>query len=195
LQQPSFGEFALDLAAAGFGDATHCASGSIASVITGTGQPGGNQQLQDYVAVDRLSVSNCGRLEIVKQTFPAEGPAASFDFTVGSQGGGAIDRPTGAATIDGTLAVPSATTFATDTVIPRADLTLSEARPPPGWKAVVDRVPRDRRRGQQPDIPAHPSGRRRPGVDVPAQRRRCHSLHDHEPSAGFADNQQGRRPR
>jgi hypothetical protein len=134
LQKPSFGEFALDLAAAGFGDATHCASGSIASVITGTGQPGGNQQLQDFVAVDRLPVSNCGRLELVKETFPTAGPAASFAFTVGSQSGGAIDRPTGAATIDGTLAVPSATTFATDTVIPRADLTLSEATPPLGWR-------------------------------------------------------------
>src|SRR4051812_42326965 len=67
---PAFGEFAVDLTAAGILPATQtCVSVVSSYVMTRPGN--GNADLEDYLAVPPLQISNCAAVRITKTTTPA----------------------------------------------------------------------------------------------------------------------------
>jgi hypothetical protein len=130
---PTFGEFALDLVAAGIVPPGSCSSLEASFVFTRTGQENGNGELQDFAGMDPLPISNCSRLEVTTATDPRAESPTTFGFTVGSLAGGAVDEVTGAATADGGVTVPTNDTFVSSTIVPRTDLTLTESAVPTGW--------------------------------------------------------------
>ncbi|MBI4935556.1 MAG: hypothetical protein HY828_16875 [Actinobacteria bacterium] len=131
--QPSFGEFALDLTAAGLVSPGTCSAVEATFAFTRTGQENANGELQDYAGMDPLAISNCSRLEITKATDPVAESPTTFGFTIGSVGGGTVDEVTGAATAAGSVTVPANDTFVSTTIVPRDDLTLTESAVPAGW--------------------------------------------------------------
>ena len=134
--RPAFGEFALDLTAAGIVSPGSCRSVEASFAFTRTGQENANGELQDYAGMDPLPVSNCSRLEVTKVTDPVAESPTTFGFTIGSLAGGAVDEVTGSDTADGSVTVPADDTFVSTTIVPRTDLTLTESVVPTGWDLV-----------------------------------------------------------
>src|SRR5262249_30612670 len=143
---PSFGEFAIDLTAAGVLPTTQECVGVVASYVM-TRPGNGNADLADYLAVPPVSIANCSPVRITKQTDPAitHGPV-DFTYTLKRLDGGPVVDSTpqtapntntsGTTTqIDGTLTLPNEPTDVFTNVFVADTYQLLEDLPPPApWQ-------------------------------------------------------------
>lgn len=142
--QGTFGESAIDLTAAGLLDQSKCTTLTAGDLVIKTGQADG-AQLIDLISMPPIEVSNCGPVEIVKQSSPA-GLTSPADFTYDMfQDDG---QPSHDATLTGTSAPESESgndavvidtisvgeTHHWNNVLAQPDYTLLERTPlPAGW--------------------------------------------------------------
>lgn len=166
----SFGEFAVDLTAAGlWPEPGDCTTYSSPFVMTQTGNAE-QAQLEDYVGLAPLPVSACGDVVIIKETDPAESePPVGFGYQFERESGAPVTG--GDTTESGTLTVPGDPTVEIDDVVAATDYVLSEPTQPDGWQldGIVCQA-RSRTGARQP--------RRDGRTDLP-RGPRCHGpLHD-----------------
>lgn len=129
----SFGEFAVDLTAAGlWPEPGDCTTYSSPFVMTQTGNAE-EAELEDYVGLAPLPVSACGDVIITKETDPAApDPAVDFGYQLERESGAPV---TGSDTTEsGTLTVPGDPTVEIDDVAAASDYVLSEPTQPDSWQ-------------------------------------------------------------
>jgi hypothetical protein len=139
---PSFGEFAIDLTAAGVIPASG-ACVSVVSTYVMTRPGNGNADLADYLGVPPVQISNCSPIRITKTTTPAitNGPV-DFTYTLKRLDGGPVldstpqsapnTNTSGTTTqINGTLTVPTEPTDVFTNIFVAGTYQLLEDLPPP----------------------------------------------------------------
>jgi hypothetical protein len=139
---PSFGEFAIDLTAAGVLPESQTCSSVVASyVVTRPGN--GNADLADYVGVPPVQISNCSSIRITKATNPAlPDTPATFTYTLDRPDGAPVqdnsatfapnfDSNASANVIAGSLTVPTTPTDNFTNIFTGPGYRLLEDLPPP----------------------------------------------------------------
>ncbi len=149
-QSPAFGEFAVDLTAAGILPSTPSACQSFVSsyVFTQTGNAA-SAELKDYVGVPPVEISNCSQVEITKVTDPpVPEPPATFLYDLDQVDGGPV-QPSNPVTppnedldplltnFRGSLTVPGTPTDRMSDIVAATGYRLREVLPPPTpWSPV-----------------------------------------------------------
>ncbi|GAA5197092.1 prealbumin-like fold domain-containing protein [Microbacterium jejuense] len=123
--QATFGEFAVDLTAAGLLSPTQCSSFRVTTALTRTGADF-TAQTQDYfLADDPLVIANCGALTVTKRAVPADVTSTDrFPYAVARVDGGIVLPATAATSIQDDLGIGETDTFSG--VLSATDYRLSE---------------------------------------------------------------------
>jgi hypothetical protein len=134
-----FGEAGIDLTAAGVIPANTCAAFGKAYAVSRSSGNSGTAQMKDIVGPANFNLTNCGTINIIKQTSPA-GINQNFDFTSGTNaGGGGPGTLAGTCTPDATPANftlndnADATDSLTCTAVPAGTYTVTEGANPTGF--------------------------------------------------------------
>lgn len=160
-QEETFGEYAIDLTAAGlFGEET-CSAFTVATTFSSTGS-GGNGTIQDFLLdpSDPLEITNCGTLTVTKQSTPPGSTDDAFGFTVSSDEGPVQLGPPHVDVIEGSLRPGQTATY--ENVRAGTATHLDEVDVPPPWVkqsiicTVHDTI------GQRHDVNVRGSGTRFP---------------------------------
>ena len=123
--QATFGEFAVDLTAAGLFSPEECTTFTASTMLSRTGSDFG-AQTQDYLTpADPLVLSNCGGLTVTKEVDP-EGTESDdrFAYVVDRAGGGIVLPESDATSIEDDLGIGETDTFTN--VLGGGDYQLSE---------------------------------------------------------------------
>ena len=122
-----FGEAGIDLTSAGVFTAGACAAFGTASGVSRSSGNSGTAQMKDLVGPGSFTLSNCGRVTIIKHTNPA-GLDQSFGFT---------STLSGTCTSDSTPAAFNLNAGGTDTEdctnVPTGNYTVTEGAEPTGF--------------------------------------------------------------
>jgi uncharacterized repeat protein (TIGR01451 family) len=129
----TFGEFAVDVTAAGLlPEDGPCEAYSVGNVITRTGNSP-SATLEDVVDVPPLNLTNCGSLEIIKQTRPTPATNKDFGYSVSEVDGKPVQYEN-VPQVTGTITVPPNpnSVVITDLLI-SPDYVVQETTLPAGW--------------------------------------------------------------
>ena len=124
--QATFGEFGVDLTAAGLFSPQECTTFRVSTMLTRTGADFG-AQTQDYYVPDAnaLTVANCGTLSVTKETLPAGIDSADrFDTLIDRTGGGIVLPATDATEIADDIGIGETNTY--EGVLAATDYQLVE---------------------------------------------------------------------
>ncbi len=139
---PAFGEFAIDLTAAGVLPASQTCSSVVSSYVL-TKPGGGNADFEDYVGLPPVNISNCSTVQITKATTPAvPDTPTTFTYTLDRTDGGPVqdgttltppntDANPSPTAIAGSLTVPTTPTDTFSNIFTGPTYRLLEGIPPP----------------------------------------------------------------
>ncbi len=142
---PAFGEFAVDLTAAGVLPTSQTCTSVVSNyVVTRAGN--GNADLEDFVGLPPLQISNCSAVRITKATTPAVlDTAATFTYNLNRVDGGPVqdntplvapnlDSDPSLSVLTGSLTVPTSPTDNFSNIFAAGGYRLVENLPlPPPW--------------------------------------------------------------
>ena len=136
-------EFAVDLTAAGIFPSSSTTCQQFVSSYAFT-QPGnGNSDLEDYIGLPPLNISNCSTIQITKATNPAvPDPPATFQYDLDRVDGGPVQDTTppvppdddanpSPSVLRGSLTVPGSPTDSPRNIVAGTGYRLLEVLPPP----------------------------------------------------------------
>lgn len=111
--QATFGEFGVDLTAAGLFSPQECTTFRVSTMLTRTGADFGAQTQDYYVPdADALTVANCGTLSVTKDTLPAGIDSDDrFDTLIDRTGGGIVLPATDATEIADDIGIGETNTY------------------------------------------------------------------------------------
>ncbi len=111
--QATFGEFGVDLTAAGLFSPEECTTFRVSTMLTRTGAAFGAQTEDYYVPdADALTVANCGTLSVAKETLPAGIDSDDrFDTLIDRTGGGIVLPATDATEIADDIGIGETNTY------------------------------------------------------------------------------------